>query len=65
MTTAKRIRELRIEEGLTVAELADRMQITEEYIRQVEAGSIHPGVLMLGYLAAALDVDREELEGSG
>jgi len=65
MTTGEKLRALRIEEGITVAELADRLRITENYIQQVEAGAIVPARLMIGYLADALGVHRSELDASG
>lgn len=62
MTIGETLRKLRIEESITVAELAERLKITESYVQQVEAGSVVPSRLMIGYLADALGVHRSELE---
>ena len=57
MTFAKRIRELRIERGLTQKELADRCGMADSAIRKYESGKVVPKYDNLFKIAEALGVD--------
>lgn len=59
-----RIRELRLERGLTMAELAARIGVTQPAISQWESGREKPGRDSLQKLAAALGVGPEALTSS-
>jgi transcriptional regulator with XRE-family HTH domain len=54
---AANIRRLRVRRGLTQEKLAERADLAERYLQQVEAGSVNLSVGILVDLARALDVD--------
>ena len=58
---ANRIKELRGEQGLTQAELAERCQVTRKTVNTVENGVFVPSALLALKLARALSVPVEQL----
>jgi len=59
---AKTVRELREAKGLTMAQLADRAQITPSYVAIIEAGQQRaPSRAILARLAKALGVPEKRL----
>lgn len=58
---AARIRELRTHRGLTQAELARRMGITEGNVSRLETGGRAPSLRTIARVAAALGVEPAEL----
>ena len=56
-----RLRELRLQRGLTMAELASRIGVSQPAISQWETGREKPGRDSLARLAGALGVSTEEL----
>ena len=57
----ERVRELRVERGLTQQELAGD-NCSKEYVSQIERGRARPTAEMLQWLAERLGVDRDYLE---
>jgi transcriptional regulator with XRE-family HTH domain len=62
MTLGERIRARRLEVGITLRELARRVEVSAPYLTDLEAGRRHPGPDVLQRIAAALDVPASELE---
>jgi transcriptional regulator with XRE-family HTH domain len=62
MTLGERIRQRRLELGVTLRELARRVEVSAPYLTDLEAGRRHPGPDVLHRLAAALEVPATELE---
>lgn len=58
---ANRIKELRSDQGLTQAELAERCQVTRKTVNTVENGVFVPSALLALRLARALNVPVEQL----
>lgn len=58
---SQRIRELRIERGMTQAELAEMAETTTPYINHIEKGRKKPSLEMLISIAAALNVSLDAL----
>ena len=59
---AERVRDLRLEQGWTRRELADRIDATVMYVHWLENGHVSPAVRMLEKLASAFGVElRVEL----
>ncbi|HEX3149723.1 MAG TPA: helix-turn-helix transcriptional regulator [Gemmataceae bacterium] len=58
---AARLRQRRIEAGLTQAELADRASVAANYISRLEAARIAPGIDTLQQLATALLTTTHDL----
>jgi len=58
---SRRIRELRIERGLSQAQLAERADTTMPYINHIEKGRKKPSLEMLISIAVALDVSIDIL----
>lgn len=58
---ANRIKELRSDQGLTQAELAERCQVTRKTVNTVENGVFVPSALLALKLARALNVPVEQL----
>jgi transcriptional regulator with XRE-family HTH domain len=52
----RRIRQYRLEQGLTLAALATRVGVTRSFLSSVERGLVYPSILVLRTIAAALDV---------
>lgn len=56
------LRALRVKQGLTMAELAKRAEVTDAYIAQLETGARkNPSLEVLKRIARALDVSVTEL----
>jgi transcriptional regulator with XRE-family HTH domain len=49
-----KLRSARIEEGLTQAALAERLQVSAAYVQKLEAGKANPTLGQLATVAAAL-----------
>ena len=64
MRIGDRLRELRLERGLTQQELADMSYINRSYVAQIEAGRKVPRPEVRVLIAAALDVEEAELTGA-
>ena len=58
---ASRLRELRLAQGMTQAELAERSDITVSYVWRLETAGSAPGIDLLGRLAAALSTSPHDL----
>lgn len=56
-----RIRELRLERGMTQEDLADRAGLASRYISRVELGNANFGVVVLFQLAKGLGVQPSAL----
>ena len=61
MDIGSKIRELRILNGLTQEELADRVDVSETYIRKLEAGDRFPSLDMVIKLSQALNTTPDHL----
>ncbi|MDI3328449.1 MAG: helix-turn-helix transcriptional regulator [Alicyclobacillaceae bacterium] len=61
----ERLKELRLERGLTVKELAERAGVSQSYVYAVEAGTRGSQVDKLVRIAKALGVDLSTLIGEG
>ncbi|MGI6109149.1 MAG: helix-turn-helix domain-containing protein [Eubacteriaceae bacterium] len=59
--TGKLIHKLRTEKGLTQAQLARQIQISDKAVSKWERGAGFPDVSLLGELSAILDVNLEDL----
>lgn len=57
----KRLRELRLERGLSQATLAERAEVTPEYVSRIERGQVGPSMDVIGRLAQALSLDPRSL----
>jgi transcriptional regulator with XRE-family HTH domain len=55
------LQRLRRDKGLSQEELAHRARVHQTYLSGVEGGKRNPSINVLGRVAAALDVDIEEL----
>ena len=64
MRIGDRLRELRLERGLTQQELADMSYIDRSYVAQIETGRKVPRPEVRVLIAAALDVEEAELTGA-
>lgn len=58
---ATRLRELRVERGLTQAELAERAEVTATYVSKLEGAGAAPGIDLVEKLAVALGVGIADL----
>jgi transcriptional regulator with XRE-family HTH domain len=58
---AKRLRERRVEHGMTQAELAERAGVTATYVSKLESAGAAPGIDLVAKVAAALGVGIAEL----
>jgi transcriptional regulator with XRE-family HTH domain len=58
---AHRLRELRVERGMTQAELAQKASVTTTYVSKLESAGSAPGLDLLQNLATALGVGITEL----
>lgn len=58
---AKRIKEVRIEKGLTQSELADLILSDRQYLYKIESGKVGLTVVKLAVIAKALEVDMSTL----
>jgi transcriptional regulator with XRE-family HTH domain len=55
------LQNLRRDKGLSQEELSHRAQVHQTYLSGVERGKRNPSVMVLARIAAALDVDVEDL----
>lgn len=58
---ARRLRELRLERGMTQTELARRADVTATYVSKLESAGAAPGIDLVEKLATALGVGFTEL----
>jgi transcriptional regulator with XRE-family HTH domain len=58
---ARNLRRLRHERGLSQEELAHRAEIDRSYVSLLERGSYAASVIMIGKIAAALEVEPAAL----
>lgn len=61
MTLGQKIKHRRKELGYTQTELADRMQVTQSYISQLEYDGFNPSTQMIISIAATLGVSIDYL----
>lgn len=57
----RRLRQLRVERGLSQATLAERIDVTPEYVSRIERGRVGPSMEILSRLGRALGVDVRDL----
>lgn len=50
-----KLRQARLEEGLTQAAVAERLQVSAAYVQKLEAGKANPTLGQLATVASALD----------
>src|SRR5207302_1736887 len=58
---ARRLRELRVERGMTQADLALRAKVTATYVSKLESAGAAPGIDLVEKLAMALGVGANDL----
>jgi transcriptional regulator with XRE-family HTH domain len=58
---ARRLRELRVERGMTQADLARRAEVTTTYVSKLENAGAAPGIDLVEKLAAALGLGIADL----
>lgn len=63
MTTGQRIKELRIEKGLTQTELGEKVNISNKTISKYEKGSVEPSMTMLAEFAEIFGVSTDYILG--
>ncbi|WOI46510.1 helix-turn-helix transcriptional regulator [Acidovorax sp. BLS4] len=56
-----RIKELRVEHGLTQEELSDRSGLFRTYMSRIESGQANPTLTMLHQIAGAFAIDVRDL----
>lgn len=56
-----RLKEIRAERGITQAELAEILKISENYVNKIENGKRIPNVLLAIRMASALDCRVEDI----
>lgn len=61
MEIGNKIKELRIQKGLTQEELADKTGLSTRTIQRIENGDVDPRIYTLNSIAEALNIDYEEL----
>ena len=61
MEIGNKIKELRIQEGLTQEELADKTGLSTRTIQRIENGEVDPRIYTLTTIAEALNVEYQEL----
>ena len=57
----KTLRRIRLKKGLSQAELAERADLTREYVNKIEAGRYDPPLSTINTLAKALKVKPADL----
>lgn len=57
----RQLKRIRTRAGLTQLEIAEKCGLFRTYVSRIELGDANPTVLVLGALAASLDVDIGEL----
>ncbi|RAN59829.1 hypothetical protein B8A46_05455 [Dolosigranulum pigrum] len=60
LTTGKMLREARIDRGLSKWQLADKMGLSREYIKDVERGKTEIDDVTFGEFCVALGIKRKE-----
>jgi transcriptional regulator with XRE-family HTH domain len=58
---ARRLKELRLQRGMTQAELAKRARVTTTYISKLESAGAAPGIDLVEKLAVALGAELNDL----
>ena len=58
---AANVRRLRLDQGVTQAELSERASVDLRYLQRIEAAKVHAGVGYVAALATALGVEPGEL----
>lgn len=58
---ARRLKELRVERGMTQAELAEKADVTATYVSKLESAGAAPGIDLVEKLAVALGVGITDL----
>lgn len=58
---ARRLKELRVERGMTQSDLAQRAKVTATYVSKLESAGAAPGIDLVEKLAAALGVGLTDL----
>ena len=61
-TTGERVREQMEKLGLSITDLAGKLGVTYEHVRNIALGNALPSKLMVKPLAEALEIDVKELE---
>ena len=61
MNLSEKLKKLREEKNLTQAELAEKANITQSMVAQIERGTKSPTVILAYELAKALEVEPKEL----
>ncbi len=61
MTTGQQIKQLRLQKGLTQEELAEKTYISARTIQRIENDEVEPRAFTIQAIAAALEIDFEEL----
>lgn len=56
-----RIREIRIEKGMTQAELANSISKDQQSVQRLESGNVNPSIYYLHEIAIGLDIDIKDL----
>jgi len=59
--STKKIRQLRLERGLTQERLAARASVAQSTLSQYESGAVSPSLAVAMRLASALDVSLESI----
>jgi transcriptional regulator with XRE-family HTH domain len=62
---AKRLRQLRLDHGLTQEAFAERAQVSPDAIRRLERGAFSPTLRLLSQLARALGMTVSEIVAMG
>ena len=56
----RRISEIRIERDMTQADLAEKLDVTDKYVQQIEYGQVNLPILTLIKIAKILNVDLQQ-----
>lgn len=62
MTTGEKIKDLRLQKGLTQEELAFKTELSVRTIQRIESGEVVPRAYTIHTIAKALDADFEDLQ---
>lgn len=62
---ARRLRQIRLDHGLTQEKLAERAQVSPDAVRRLERGGFSPTLRMLGQLSRALGLPIADLVAFG
>lgn len=61
MNVGERIKELRIKHGLTQKQLAEKAEISNSYLCDIEVGRTNPSLKTLEKICKAFKIDLKEL----